>query len=79
MSYISINEFNRNISAALARVEQGEDLILTRHGKEVALISRRKLEERAAQKQENIERMKALLAKGPYFKGPASYEDRTER
>jgi prevent-host-death family protein len=79
MSFMSITEFNKNISSALARVEKGEELILTRHGKEVALISSRQLEERAAQRSENLARMRELLKKGLCFDGPASYEERTGR
>jgi prevent-host-death family protein len=76
---MSINEFNKNISAAIARVEKGEELILTRHGKEVAFVSTRDLAEKAARKKANLARLTALFNEGLDFGGPATYEERTER
>jgi prevent-host-death family protein len=79
MTYMSINEFNKNISAAIARVERGEELVLTRHGKEVAFVSTRDLAEKIARKKAAADRLMELLRSEPYFDGPATYEERTER
>ena len=79
MTYISINEFNKNISEAIARVEKGEELVLTRHGKEIAFISTRDLAEKIARKKAAAERLAELFNEGLDFGGPATYEERTER
>jgi antitoxin (DNA-binding transcriptional repressor) of toxin-antitoxin stability system len=79
MTYMSINEFNKNISAAIARVELGEELILTRRGKEVAFVSSREMEAKMARKKAAVDRLMDLFKQGPGFDGPATYEERTER
>ena len=79
MTHMSINEFNKNISAAIARVEKGEELVLTRHGKEIAFISTRELEEKVARKKAAADTLMEVFKEGLEFGGPATYEERTER
>ncbi len=79
MPYMSITEFNRNVSAAIARVEKGEELTLTRHGKQVARLSAPDLEKRRAQKEADLTLLREIMRAGMNFGGPATYEERTER
>jgi antitoxin (DNA-binding transcriptional repressor) of toxin-antitoxin stability system len=81
MGVMSIREFNKNVSAALAKVEAGETIKITSNGKVIANVVPERVnhmedpEYRAAH-----EEMMALLRKGlPGLKGPASYEERTGR
>ncbi len=81
MGVMSIREFNANVSKAIAKVEAGEVIELTRNGKVVAHITpkRKNLMDdpdyRAAH-----ERMMALMREGvPGLSGPATYEERTGR
>jgi antitoxin (DNA-binding transcriptional repressor) of toxin-antitoxin stability system len=81
MGVMSIREFNKNTSAAFAKVEAGETLDITKNGKVIAEIRPKRANrmddpEYRARHQE----MMALLRKGlPGLKGPASYEERTGR
>jgi antitoxin (DNA-binding transcriptional repressor) of toxin-antitoxin stability system len=81
MGVMSIREFNKNTSAAFAKVEAGESLDITKNGKVIAEIRPKRANrmddpEYRARHQE----MMALLRKGlPGLKGPASYEERTGR
>ncbi|NJM49770.1 MAG: hypothetical protein HC843_01825 [Sphingomonadales bacterium] len=78
---MSIREFNKNTSAAFAKVEAGEVLEITKNGKVIATLSPKPVnrmddaEYRAA-----YEEMIALFRGGlPYLGGAASYEERTAR
>lgn len=79
---LSVRDLNANISAALARVEAGEKLIITKNGKPVAELSppapthwRDDPEKRAI-----VERGLAVLERGiPGLGAPATYEERTSR
>ncbi len=80
MGVVSINEFNKNISAVLQRAEGGEEIVLTRHGKEILCLSKSALREakaRELERQEAAESLIKLLKKGLNFGGPATYEERT--
>jgi antitoxin (DNA-binding transcriptional repressor) of toxin-antitoxin stability system len=77
MRVMSIREFNRNISAAFARVEAGETLDITRNGRVIAEVRpkpKSRMDEpefRAAR-----ERMLARLECGiPGLSGPATYHE----
>jgi antitoxin (DNA-binding transcriptional repressor) of toxin-antitoxin stability system len=81
MGVMSIREFNKNASAAFAKVQAGEVLDITKNGKVIATLSAKPqnrmddLEYRAAH-----EEMIALFRGGlPYLGGAASYEERTGR
>lgn len=81
MTIMSIREFNRNTSAAFAKVEAGETLEITKNGKVIAEVRPKRVnrmddpEYRAAH-----EEMIALFRGGlPNLGGAASYEERTGR
>jgi antitoxin (DNA-binding transcriptional repressor) of toxin-antitoxin stability system len=77
---LSIRDLNANLSKALARVEAGETLALTKNGRVFAEVRPRKPSklddpEFAAA----LERLMTTLEEGlPGLNGPASYEERTE-
>ncbi|RJF90658.1 type II toxin-antitoxin system Phd/YefM family antitoxin [Sphingomonas cavernae] len=81
MGVMSVREFNANVSKALARVEAGETLDITKNGKVIAELRPKKAsklddpEFRAA-----YERAVKGLKEGiPGLTGPATYEERTGR
>lgn len=81
MTVMSVREFNANTSKALSRVEAGEVIEISKHGRVFAEIRPRrasKLDDpvfRAA-----YERMVAGLEEGvPGLDAPFTYEERTER
>ncbi len=81
MGVMSIREFNANVSKAIAKVEAGEVIELTRNGKVVAQVTAKRKnlmddsEYRAAHA-----RMMDLMREGiPGLSGPATYEERTGR
>jgi len=80
MTALSVRELNNNLSAAIARVEAGEVLTITRHGKPVA-----EMRPRPASKMDDpewraaYERALAGLREGvPGLTGPVTYAERTE-
>lgn len=81
MGVMSIREFNRNVSAALAKVEAGESLDISKNGKVFAEIRpKRKNRMDDPEYREKWEAMIASMRKGiPGLKGPFTYEERTER
>jgi antitoxin (DNA-binding transcriptional repressor) of toxin-antitoxin stability system len=81
MGVMSIREFNANMSAAFAKVEAGEVIKVTRYGKVIAnVVPERRNHMDDPKYRANHEKMMALLRKGlPGLKGPATYEERTER
>ncbi len=81
MGVMSIREFNKNLSAAFAKVQAGEILQISKNGAIIATLSPKPVnrmddpEYRAAH-----EEMIALFRGGlPYLGGAASYEERTGR
>lgn len=81
MGALSVRELNNNLSAAIARVEAGEVLTVTKHGKPVLEMRPKpaiKMDDpawRAA-----YERMLAGLREGvPGLTAPVTYEERTGR
>jgi antitoxin (DNA-binding transcriptional repressor) of toxin-antitoxin stability system len=81
MGVMSIREFNKNLSAAFAKVQAGEILQISKNGTIIATLSPKPInrmddpEYRAAH-----EEMIALFRGGlPYLGGAASYEERTGR
>lgn len=81
MGVMSVREFNQNVSAALAKVEAGETIEVTRNGKVIAEVRPKRVnrmddpEYRAAR-----ERLLEGLREGiPGLSGPATYEERTGR
>jgi antitoxin (DNA-binding transcriptional repressor) of toxin-antitoxin stability system len=81
MGVISIREFNKNVSAALAKVEAGESLEISKNGKVFAEIRpKRKNRMDDPEYRAKYEKMIALMREGiPGLKGPATYEERTGR
>ena len=79
MGVISMREFNANISAACARVDSGEDVIVTRKGKKPIRLAPAELKDDEEQKARDLARLKELMEMGIDFGGRASYEDRTGR
>jgi prevent-host-death family protein len=81
MGVMSIREFNANISKAIAKVEAGEVIELTRNGKIIAqIIPKRANKMDDPEFQAARERMLARMERGiPGLKGPATYEERTGR
>jgi prevent-host-death family protein len=77
---MSINAFNRNISAALAEVQRGQDLILTKRGERVARITSEGLHSEAQESQKaDIAWWLGLMDEAGTGKSPATYEERTGR
>ena len=81
MGVMSVREFNANVSAALAKVEAGETIDVTKNGKVIAEIRPKRANRmddpvlRAAR-----DKLLASLHEEPLgFTGPASYEERTGR
>jgi antitoxin (DNA-binding transcriptional repressor) of toxin-antitoxin stability system len=82
MGVMSIREFNKNVSAALAKVEAGETLDISKNGKVIAEIRppRPKNKMDDPEYRAKWEAMMASMRKGiPGLKGPFTYEERTER
>ena len=80
MGVMSIRELNANVSGALARVEGGETLDITKNGRVIAEVRPKdgpaaNMEERRALAIKLWEQMDRGI---PGFGGPASYEERTE-
>jgi len=81
MGVMSVREFNANVSAALAKVEAGEVIEVTRNGKVIAEIRpKRKSRMDDPEYRKNWEAFVAGLKEGvPGLTGPATYEERTGR
>lgn len=80
MGIMSINAFNRNISAALAEVQRGQDLILTKRGERVARITSEGLHTAAEESQKaDVAWWLGLMEEAGTGKSPATYEERTSR
>ena len=81
MTLMSLRELNANVSQAVARVEGGETIDITKHGKVVAELRPKrasKLDDPVFRA--NYERALRGMQEGvPGLVGPATYEERTER
>lgn len=81
MTFMSLRELNANVSQAVAKVEAGETIDITKHGKVVAELRPKrasKLDDPVFRA--NYERMLAGMREGvPGLVGPATYAERTER
>jgi len=82
MGVLSIREFNANVSKVIARVEAGETIHLTKHGRPIARIEpeqRSRPERGTPEWQAAYDQMVALMNKGINLGGQKiTYEDRTE-
>lgn len=81
MSVMSIRDFNKNTSAAFAKVQAGETIDITKNGKVIAQI-RPKGKNRMDDPEFRAkwEALMASMRQGvPGLQGPYSYEERTER
>jgi antitoxin (DNA-binding transcriptional repressor) of toxin-antitoxin stability system len=81
MGVMSIREFNRNASAAFAKVEAGESLDITKNGKVIAEIRPKRVNKMDdPEYRAKYEKMMALMREGiPGLKAPFTYEERTGR
>lgn len=81
MGVMSVREFNQNVSAALAKVEAGETIEVTRNGKVIAEVRPKRVNRMDdPEYRAKYERMLATMRKGiPGLKAPFTYEERTER
>lgn len=81
MGVMSIRELNANTSKALAKVEAGEVLDITKNGRVIAEIRpKRKNRMDDPKFRAAYERMIERMERGiPGLKGPATYEERTGR
>lgn len=79
MGMISMREFNANISAVFARVDAGEDVVVTRKGKKPIRLAPADLKDDQDQKARDMARLRELMKIGIDFGGPATYEERTGR
>jgi antitoxin (DNA-binding transcriptional repressor) of toxin-antitoxin stability system len=81
MGVMSIREFNKNTSAAFAKVEAGETLDITKNGKVIAEVRPKRANRMDdPEYRAKYEKMLALMREGiPGLKGPATYEERTGR
>lgn len=80
MGVLSIREFNANVSRAIARVEAGETIEITRNGKVVAeLKSKRQKRSDDPEWQKARDELFASLKNGIKLGGPFTYEERTGR
>lgn len=81
MGVMSIREFNANMSKAIARAENGEEIQITRNGKPVArLVPDRQNRMDDPVYRTNYEKMLAGMREGiPGLKGPFTYDERTGR
>jgi antitoxin (DNA-binding transcriptional repressor) of toxin-antitoxin stability system len=80
MGVLSVREFNANVSGALARVEAGEVLDITKNGRVIAELRPKTVIERDTPEwNAAFDDMLAMMRRGiPGLTGPASYEERTE-
>ncbi len=81
MGVMSIREFNKNSSAAFAKVQAGETLDITKNGKVIAEIRpKRKNRMEDPEYREKYEKMLSMMREGiPGLKSPFTYEERTGR
>ena len=81
MGVMSIREFNANVSKAIAKVEAGETLEITKNGKVIAeLRPKRANRMDDPEYRAKYEKMLAGMREGiPGLKAPFTYEERTER
>lgn len=77
MGIISMREFNANISRVFARVDAGEDVIVTRQGKPPIRLAPTELPDEEERRQLALKRLRELMREGLGFDGPATYEERT--
>ena len=64
MHYVGIFEAKNELSKLIQRVERGEDVTITRHGEEVAVITAAK-KARAARGREALEQLRELFKEQP--------------
>lgn len=81
MGVMSIREFNKNVSAAFAKVEAGESLDITKDGRVFAEVRPKRANRMDdPEYRAKYEKMIALMREGiPGLRGPATYEERTGR
>lgn len=81
MGVMSIREFNKNMSAAFAKVAAGESLEISKNGRVFAEIRPKRANRMDdPEYRAKYEKMLAMMREGiPGLKGPFTYEERTER
>lgn len=78
---VSVRELNANVSAALARVEAGETLTITKNGRAIAQLAPPLADDAEdARRRQAIADMQRLMDHGiTGLDAPATYEERTGR
>lgn len=80
MGVMSIREFNANTSGAFAKVESGETIEVTRHGKVIARVLPPIAKNRMDDPEFRAARERFLAGLGQLdLGGPATYKERTGR
>jgi len=64
MKTVTAREANQGFSEMLSRVEQGEEVVITRYGKPVAVLRPFEGPDLASERQAKVERAMALTRKG---------------
>ena len=82
MRTVSARQANQNFSELLAAAEGGEELVITRHGRPVAILAPFKATALTAERAAAIAHAEAMMAKGlPWgrTRGPFKRDDMHER
>lgn len=64
MKAVNAREANQGFSELLARVENGEEVLITKHGRAVAVLSPYRLPVMTAERQTALNRMMSIMKKG---------------
>lgn len=74
MRHVPISEFKDRVSEYVAAAEAGEEIVLTRHGREVARLSSSD-EQRLAKQREAVDELYALGQRIKARSGPTTAEE----
>jgi prevent-host-death family protein len=69
MKSVSARQANQGFSELLAAVESGEEVVITKHGRPVAMLSPFRTPALTAERQAAIEHAVAVMAKGLPWRG----------
>ena len=75
MRSVTAREANQGFSELLSRVERGEEVVITKHGKPVALLSPHRPPAMSAERQAAIEHAIAMMEAGlPWGDAPRRFD-----